>query len=256
MDRWSRWLFYGNLVALAVLLLRFVLNDLYKTYRSLFAYFAAVLCGGSFLTQVPYGTNAYMHAYVAVEVLYHALAVFVVLELYRIALTGHEGLAKFARVGFLAATGLAIVVALAIALLDRNLPAGQSANVHQFLILQRSWDLVVVVFLVLIGLFITWFPVEMSQNTAFGIAGFTVVFFVRAGILLAANIVSLKKLPVINNSALILETVMTLAWTAAVRPEKVSGQVKPGHFWDPGAMDRLSQQLDSINAALGRFVRH
>ena len=212
MDRWSLWLFYVSIGASAILLLRFIRNDLYRTYRFLFGYFAAVLSSSLILTRIPYGTDAYMHSYVAAEVVYHVLAIFVVLEMYRIALAGHDGIAKFGRTGILTATVLALVVAAVISLLDRNLPAGQSANVHRFVTLQHSGDLMVVVFLILIGIFITWFPIKMSTNTFLSIAGFSIIFFVRAGMLLAINILPLKSLATANNAAMILETVMMLAW--------------------------------------------
>lgn len=256
MDRWSLWLFYASLTALAIFLLRFSLRGLYKTYRFLFSYFAGVLVSGLVLAQIPYRTQSYMFAFMTAEVLLHILAIFVVLEVYQIALAGHAGLAEFGRTSFLAATALAFALAAGISLVDRNIPRGQSINVHRFVMFQRSWDLVLVVFLVLIGLFITWFPVKMSKNTALGIAGFSVVFLVRAGIELAANILPPKSLPAINNSAMILETAMMIAWAAAIRPEKTKDQVIQGHFWNPAALDGLSQQLDSINAALARFVRH
>jgi hypothetical protein len=256
MDRWSRWLFFVSLLSLTVFLLKFVLCGLHKKYRWLFSYFAAVLAGGLVLAGIPYQSKAYAWTFIAQEVFIHVLAIFVVLEIYRIALAGHAGLAAFGRAGILIATVLAVTVAVAISLVDRDIPSGQLAAFHWFLTFQRSWDLALLVFLVLIGLFITWFPVKLSKNTAIGIAGFSVIFFVRAGILLAANVLPRKNVPAVNNAAMILETVMTLAWAAAIRPEKVKDQVTPGHFWDPGEMDRLSQQLDSINAALARFVRH
>lgn len=256
MDRWSLWLFYASLLALAVLLLRLALNGLHKAYHFLFSYFATVLVGGLVLIQIPYFSNAYLSAYMTADLLEDVLALLVVLEMYRIALAGHPGLAEFGRAGILTATVLAIFVAGIMSLLDRNLPRGQSANVHRFVTLQRSSDLMVVVFLILIGLFITWFPVEMSRNTALGIAGFSILFFVRAGLLLVTNVLPHRHLAAVNNAALSLETAMALLWAAAIRPEKSREQVVRGHFWDPGSMERLTRQLDSINSALGRFVRH
>jgi hypothetical protein len=256
MDRLSQWLFYSSLVALAVLLFRLVLNRLFKTYRFLFGYFAAVLAGGLVIARIPYRSTAYGWAFMIAELVIHILAILTVLEVYRIALVGHAGLAEFGRASILVATVLAVSVAAAISLADQNIPKGQSAAFHWFLTLQRSCDLILVVFLVLIALFITWFPVEMSKNTALCIAGFSVVFFVRAGVILAANILPRTSLPVVNNAAMILETLITIAWATAVRPEEAREQVIPGHFWDPGDVDRLSHQLNSINATLARFVRH
>ena len=59
MDRWSQLLFYASLTALAIFLLRFTLQGLYKTYRFLFGYFAAVLAGGLILVQIPFRSDAY-----------------------------------------------------------------------------------------------------------------------------------------------------------------------------------------------------
>jgi hypothetical protein len=239
---------------LACLLARFAVTGLYRIYKFLFTYFLVVIGGSLVLTQTRFGSHSYTFTYMGVEAVMHLLAILAVLEMYGIALAKHPGLAGFGRAGLLAAALLAIAIAAVGVPLDRDVPSGQLPILQRFLTLERSLDVIIVVFLMLIALFITWFPIELSRNTSLVIGGSLVFYLTRGAGLLLVNL-SPAHLPAINDVLLSISASLIAIWAAVLRSEKVSEDAVTGHFWDPAAMERLTRQLDAINAALVRFVR-
>ena len=255
MDRIGQLLWYANLAAISALLLRFWATGVWRHSRALFLYFLATAGSSLLLLQISFRSNSYALAFMTCEVVLHALALFTVLELYRIALARHAGLASFGRTGVWGVTGVVTLLALLSALLDRDIPKGQSVILHRFLTVDRTLELAIILFLLLIALFISWFPVKMQRNTALSIAGFSVFYFVRAGGLLAANLMSRSHLEAINAVAIAVSTALLLGWAVVLSPEEANHEVVTGHTWDPEALGQLSRQLDSINTALARLGR-
>src|SRR5258707_14372043 len=110
MDLTGLWLWYANLAALAVLLVRSAVTGLHKVYPFLFVYFLVEIGGGLGLAQIPLHSNSYAVTYMALQAGVHILAIVVVLEMYRVALAKHPGLAGFGRASVLTITMATITV--------------------------------------------------------------------------------------------------------------------------------------------------
>jgi len=256
MEPVGQWLWYANLAALAALLVRLALTRLYKIYPFMFVYFLVMLSVSVALTRIPLRTTSYSYAYMACQAVLQILAILVVLEMYRVALVKHAGLAGFGRASVLTVTLCTISVAAVGTLLDKNILSGQSAIVHRFLTLERTLDLIVVVFLLLIAVFITWFPVELSRNVALSIGGFSVFYLARAAGLLTANLLPPAYYLTVNSAMMSASLLILAGWAFLLRPDKARiDSAVAGHSWDPAALGRVSRQLDAINAALVRFAR-
>ena len=255
MDRIGQLLWYLNLAAMSALLLRLSATGLWRLYRVLFSYFLAMLGGSLLLLQISFRSNSYALVYMVDEVILHVLAWFTVLELYRLALAKHSGLASFGRTTMWGVSAGVAFLALVSALLDRDIPRGQSVILHRFFTVDRTLEMAIILLLLLIAVFITWFPVKMPGNAVLSIAGFSSFYIVRAGGLLAANLLPRAHLAAINDSMIAVSAALLLAWTVALRPAENSQEVVTGHAWNPQALGELSRQLDTINTALARFGR-
>lgn len=255
MDGMSRWLWYANVTALIVLLVRLAIIRLYRIYPFLFAYFLVETGGSIVLTQMPYRSNSYALTYMALRSVVHIVTILVVFEMYRVALARHAGLAGFGRASILAVILVTLLVAAAGAVLDKDILSGQSALVHRFFTLERTLDLVILAFLLIMAGFLTWFPVELSRNTAFSMGGFLAFYFTRAAGLLAANLLPRASLTAVSNVLLGASLLILLAWIVLLRSERPDTEPVTGHAWDPAALARVSRRLDAINAALLRFGR-
>lgn len=251
----GQWLWYANLIALAGLLVRIQVTGLRRTCPFLFVYFLVEAVSSLILTQVPLYSDSYALGYMGQQAVLHVLAILAVLELYRVALAKHPGLARFGRASVLAVTVFAIVVAASGAFLDKEVLAGQSAINHRFFSLEWMLELVILIFLMLIAAFITWFPVGVSRNIALSIAGFCIFYFTRAAGLLAINLLAPAHLPALNDATLAVSLVCFTIWGLVLSGEEVASDFAAGYAGDPATLARLSHQLDSINAALLRLGR-
>ena len=256
MDPLGRWLWYANLMVIAGLLLRIFFIRLHRVYPILFVYFLAYEILGVSLTRITVHSDLYAYSYMATQAVMHILAIFVVLELYRSALASHPGLAGFGRASFVTVAGVTIFIAAAGTFLDKDLLAGQSVILHRFFTAQRTLDVIILIFLVLIAIFISWFPVDVSRNIAFSIGGFSIFYLTSAATLLAVNLLAPLHLPTIGNASMAASLPCMVAWACLLRPEGVTRDSLSRRSADPVALARLTHQLDSINAALLRLGRH
>ena len=253
-QNWLNALSYLDLAATIALILNLTRNGLFRVYRYFFAYLTAdaleTLTGLSFEGH----RNAYARIYFAGQGLKMLLAVFVVLEIYRIVLEGRPALARFGRETVCYVLIAAAAVAVCGLVLDDSVPAGRSPILHRFNSFERTMDAWMLLFLLMIALFMTWFPVHLTRNGFLYISGFVIYFLVRSLGLLLSNIapalVSLMDTFMISIAVLCL-----LTWTFALRKKGEEITVVTGHRWDPLAMDRLTGQLDAINTRLIRFSR-
>ncbi len=248
-------LWFANAAALAILVVRLATTQLQKIYRYLFAYFLIELSASVILTQFPVHTNSYAYGYMAYTGVTHIAAIAVVLEIYRVALASQPGLARFGRASLVTVIVFASLIAAVDTLLDKDILSGQSTALHRFFTLERTLDLIILVFLLLMTIFMTWFPIQLSRNTAISIGGFLVFYFTRAAGLLAVNLLPAARFAFMDNVLLGISFAILIAWAAALREERLSPGFVPGHAWDPLALDRVGRQLDAINSVLVRLGR-
>ena len=115
-------------------------------------------------------------------------------------------------------------------------------------------DLWMLVFLLLIGIFMSWFPVRLTRNGVLYISGFVLYFLARSLGLLLTN-ADPAMVHVLDAAMLGVAIVCLVIWTVALRQTGEEVTVVTGHRWDPASVARLTGQLDAINARLIRFSR-
>lgn len=252
--QWLRATSYLDLISIWVLILALVRNKLFRVYRFLFAY---LLVDGAFSIVgliLRNGTEIYFLAYVLAQATKIVLALFVVLELYRIALAGRPALARFARDFIAWVLAAAAIIAASGLLMDNSVPSARVRLLHHFLTFERTVHAWMLVFLLLIGLFMTWFPVQLSKNTVLYMGGFALYFFSRSFGLLLTNL-SPELTGYISVAMLLVASLCMLTWTFVLRPSGENEMTVVGHRWNPDAMERLTTQLDAINTRLLRLSR-
>src|SRR5579862_3803283 len=187
-EPWLRAIVYVDLAAILMLLACLLINGLYRSYRFFFAYLTAdaleTLSGILFQN----AGKLYAYIYLAGQSLKLILGVFVVLEIYRIAFAGRPALARLGRDTVTYALGAAAVVAACGVALDRSVPAGRSFVIHRFNSFERTMDAWMLLFLLMIALFMSWFPVRLTRNGALYTGGFVLYFLARSLGLLLGNI--------------------------------------------------------------------
>ena len=252
----ERALSYLNFIAQLVLLWRLVQCQLYRTYRSLFLYWLVQAVTTLAILPVPMRTYLYLYMYWGIQTISVVMAVFVVQDLYRIALLEYPAVASFGRRSVLVAMALATLVALAGITLDSTIPSGQYVTLHRFSTVERSMNFVILIFLLLISGFLLWFPIKVRRNIVVYISGFVLFHAFRSFGVLLINLRPQEATRLISTVLLGLTLACLVIWIVGIRPEGERATATPGYRRNPDAMQRLSRQLDAINAALARFVRN
>ena len=248
-------LWYLNFGATLGLLVRIVCCKLHRAYRVLFLYWLSQALADIVLFQIPPRSTMYGYVYFSSEVVNLVLSIFVVQELYRLALVEHPALSAFARHSMLAVLGIAGALAAAGTSLDSTVMPGQYWRIHRFMTLDRTVEFVILVFLLVISGFLLWFPVKVRRNVAVYITGFVLFYFSQSAAFLLNNLLPQHYSPSISAASLAAALLCLLIWLVGVRAEGESPVTVTGHGWNPAAAARLSVQLNEINTALARLVR-
>ena len=134
---------------------------------------------------IPIASRRYAYGYWGAQTIYVLMAVFVVQDLYRIALLEHPAVASFARRTVLAAMAIAAVVALFGVRLDFTLLPGQYPDIHRFFTFERSVNFLTLLLLLIVSALLLWFPIRVRRNIVVYVSGFVLFCASRSvGILL------------------------------------------------------------------------
>lgn len=252
----ERGLFYLNFAAELVLLWRLLSSKLYRSYAPLFWFWTVQALGSVAALSVRMNTYQYLYVYWAVQTINVLMAVFVVQDLYRMALLEHPAVASFARRSVLAIIAIAGLVAFSGITLDATIPRGQFPAIHRFATFERSMNFLMLLFLLIVSALLLWFPIKVRRNIVVYICGFVLFSASRSFGLLVANLLPPSDTRFVSTLLLALTLASLVIWIAGLQPEGEVLTATPGYRRNPETMQRLSHQLDSINDALTRFVRH
>lgn len=255
MARAERILWYLNVAAVFALLARVIFCSLHRRYPWFFRYWLGQLAVGGPLLAVPMRSDTYFFLYITVRVLSMILSIFVVQEMFRVALTAHPGLSVFGRRSMLTILGIAALCALAGVGIDLEILPGQYWRVNRFMAFDRTIEFIILVFLLAIGAFLLWFPVRIQKNIMIYVTGFIVYHGSVAATHLVHNLLPQRLAQTTSVSALAMSLLSLSIWIIGLREERAAATTVAGHSWNPAAAVRLTVQLDQINMALTKFIK-
>ena len=179
-------MWYLNMAAAAVLFARLYAQGLVRAYPFLFAYLFADTLEQIVALAFAQNRQIYAETYFVGQTVKVGLAIFVILELYELALAQQPALARLGRrmLGYLFLIVVAFGLINLLLAFDRG-DQERGALLVGFLRMERSVDLVTFVVLILVAGFLLWFPVRTRRNVAVWLGGFLLYSFSRwAGLLL------------------------------------------------------------------------
>jgi hypothetical protein len=247
----EQWLWYLNVAGNAAMLLALLWRNLAGLYRLLFLYFLVDLLQSVLGLSWP---GFSFQIYAATQPIKWILSFWFVLELYGSALGPQPALAKFAR----GTVGTLLAVSAAISLTSIFLGHPKSLDtdwvVTAFNRFDRTADSTVAIFLLLVSGFLLWYPVKVRRNVASYITGFILYFFTRWALLLLNDIWPQYHYQV-SAGLLGMAFACMAFWVLMMRPEGETALTVTGHRWNPAEAERLTLQLDTLNARLARLMR-
>jgi hypothetical protein len=244
------WLF--TILANAVTALRLYQLDLNRSYRFFFVYL--VFQTFRSLSLLPFGSNprVYSNIYFATVFPLWILYTLVVLELYSLILKDYTGIYSLGQRTLYIAIFLSVCVSM-LSLLPAWGNEGFS-RVFWMTTVERGVVFSLLVFLLIILLFLSRYPVPLSRNVIIHSIVYTIFFAADSLITLVRNLVgpSLSIIKMLNICVLGVSAVCYLIWIFFLTRHGEATVMVLRQNWDPVQEQRLLSQLSTINSVLRR----
>jgi hypothetical protein len=123
-----------------------------------------------------------------------------------------------------------------------------------FYVLDRAVVSSLLVFVLLITVFLVYYPIPLSRNVIVYSVGYAVYFLTKAAALFVRN-VNNQWQPQISALLIGTSTACLMFWLIGLNRRGETKTLVVGHKWRPDDEERLISQLKTINASLGRAAR-
>jgi hypothetical protein len=205
-----------------------------------------------FLSRTSY---TYQKVWIVTDPVFLILYVMLVIELYRLVLNKYRGLYTLGRWAVYGISAISVAIS-AISLIPKLTPElPQSTKVMGYVFaLERGVNTSLAIFLILLLLFLSLFPIKLSRNVRVHALVYPLFFLSNTFALLLRGLWGLKRATELNIAMLAVSVVALATWTLLLSPagEEVPGVISPM----PKAYEqRLLERLNSLNATLLR-ARH
>lgn len=249
----------------ALTVLKLFTTGLYRRYRAFFAYF---------VFRVPYmivflilthlkglpggdgdGSNLYFYVYFYSEPILLLAYILVVIELYSLVLERYRGLytlGRWAMYGAIVVSGTVSILTL-LPKLGASIPESSRLLLYE-LAAERGVDLALVIFILLIVLFLSKYPVPLSRNVVVHTAIYSVFFLTDAMALLWRTVLGQHVTEIFNLVTTIISSACSMAWAffLTAHGEEVRAQLPQIR---PETEERILYQLDQLNSTLLKVSR-
>jgi hypothetical protein len=225
-------------------------TGLYRVYVYFFVYLLLVVAQTAVLSSIPFQSIAYRDSFLVTEGLIACSYSLIVLELYSIVLRDLAGIASLSRRYIKSILGLAIASS-ALLLAFEKAPGGALAR---FLVFERVTVCSLVLFVILIGGFLLYYPIHLSRNLVVYSVGYAFYFLTKAAALFIMNVDGkwARQFDTVRISASIA---CLLFWTFMLNRQGERRTLTLGHHWKPEDEERVLSRLQAINASLLRASR-
>jgi hypothetical protein len=239
-----------QIAVLLVLCSKLWWSGLYKTYSFFFSFLMLELVQALIPVLVPLEGRLYRDLFVVSDGLIVAFDALVVLELYSIILGNLRGIASVARRYIKITLALAILISLLPLLIEKT-PSTLTGYLFTF---ERPVLSSLVVFVLLICVFLAYYPVPLGRNVMVYLTGYALYFLTTATMAFINNLGYFWNRQKSNVDMGIAVACQAL-WLLALSRQGEKKRVVVGHHWKPGDEQRLLAQLEAINASLLRSAR-
>ena len=230
-------------------------TGLFRQYRIFFCYF--VFRTPSLALPLFLHTNsvAYLYFWLAVEPMLLIFHIAVVAELYRLILSRYKGLYTLGRWAMYVCSVVAIVISI-LSLLPKFTPSipQLSRLLGSYYAADRGVDFSLVVFIFLILVFLSFYPVPVSRNVVVHVSLFTVYFLSSSTALLLKAITGAVLSNQVNLILSGASAACTVGWLFLLTPRGEEVQARKPAL-GPEHEERVLRHLNTINTTLLKVGR-
>jgi hypothetical protein len=181
--------------------------------------------------------------------------VLVVLELYSLALQNYKGLKTVGRWFFFVATTLAVFISGLSVLPSWGNPHEKFPVVLYFILVGRGIFFSLVLFILLILIFLSWYPISLSRNLVTHAAVCTVFLISYSMGYLVRNVQGDTVTRTVNVANLVIRNVCLAGWLFLLTREGEETKMVVRREFTTEDEKHLVDQLTSINSSLLRATR-
>jgi len=242
-----------TIVANATAALRLYQLDLNRVYRFFFAYLVLTTARSLLLLPFNVRENTYGLIYLATLPILWVFYILIVLELYSLVLQNYSGIYSLGRWTLYGALFFSVTVSVL-----TLIPSwGNEASKLLFwcTTVERGVDFSLVIFLLLILIFLTRYPVALNRNIIVHCIVYTVFFLCTSMTILVRNVVGHELMRQLKNVLQVISAGCYLVWIFFLTRAGESRVTMLRHNWTPDDEQRLIEQLNNINDTLLRAAR-
>jgi hypothetical protein len=227
-------------------------TSLFRKYVAFALYIGLEILFALVTFRIQTNTTLYGYLYFVNAFLSWPLGAFIVVGLYREALKEHPGLASAGR---WALSG-GILIAAVISLL--SLGPDLANRTQKFPILlavhvsERALATALALLIVIMALFLSWFPVRISRNVMLLVFGWGLLLVNRSLILVFRNALGPEAALMASLGLLGVATIVKLTWSVRLRQAGEERTLTIRRPAEPEEAERLVRRLDAMNSALIR----
>jgi hypothetical protein len=232
-------------------------NGLYGRYRALFAYliFRFFYTGALLFAFQSTQSTSYLWFFILTEPAIWIFYVLIVIELYSLVLEKHRGLYTLGRWVLYGGLSLSLLIS-GLSLLP-ELSGGTSQRspvISYYVAIERGVDFSLLIFLLLILLWLTRYPVPLSRNVLVHSVAYTFLFLSNTAGLLVRVIFGFTLAVPLNTLFLGIGAVCILIWLIFLTPRGEEVRVNLPSF-GPEHEKRVLSQLEALNKTLLKVSR-
>ena len=231
-------------------LLRLFSTDLWRRYRVFAAFFVFLAADYIWPVLLSQKSILYFYFWIITEPVTRIFCIFGVLELYRLMLERYKGLYSLGRWAMYSASAISVMVSV-LMLLPRITPAltQQSRYLGYAYAFNRGVDFSLTVFILLILLFLSRYPVTLSRNLVAHASLYSIYFLSSGTYAFVRRAVWKNSAPTLDTAFAGIVAACTIAWFFLLSPK--GEEVKASrHRFSPEYEVRVLQKLDALNQVM------
>lgn len=245
-----------NLIGAALVAWRLYSLDLHRKYRFFFLVIVAQVARSVSLLPFDYRTQIYYELWLWTEPVLWLSYILVVYELYSLVLKQYQGISSVGRRFFFVGVAISSVVASVLVMATTTTAlGGRQRMVYPYVLVERSIFGALAIFLFLLLVLVTWFPVPLSRNLLIHATVYTAYFFINNVFLMIYQLAGKNVAALTNDVRLLTALVCYGSWVFLLSRSGEDRTASLSLGRSEVEERRLLDQLQALNSTLLRTAR-
>ncbi len=238
-----------------LLIIRLYWLGSHKTYPFFFGYWLLSTLQTAILLPIDNRTRAYLWVWIFTEPLMWAFYILIVFELCTLVLRSYTGIYTLGRWVLYSALSISVMVTALSLTPAVSGSSERSPILIYFVTIERGIVFSLVLYLLLMVAFMTYYPIPINRNTLIYFVVYSVFFLSKTVVLLLREALGLLSSQTFSTVLLGIYTACVLAWLFLLDRDGVATVSVFRYRWGAPEEKRLVEQLDELNSTLLRSGR-